>query len=549
MQKFKKTFVALVMILVMAMPTVAFAQPAQDEPELIPVRAFFEEIGGTVEWQSEDTSIHIAIDGGAVVLFVGQAMAVVNEVLVTLQSEVSVLEGRAFVTEGDLMLMLGVFIETMSTSMVFELTEEARDIALYDFDYMMNAILQNSPWESVLNRTALAPFGFDFITYAGMFRSFIENMEPVEIRVLDENIFRAQFPIQEGDDARSIAANYLFALLNYEFAPHLGGIGHLGLRTLDIYTALLTAFLIQYNDDALSSENNLHLQRLIETYTSPSAVWFYGEIELDPDAEIHDGFPSIQGNVVTEVLVPYVVAYLRINSFLSNPSYDDLVILPFLQEIQDFGHLIIDLRGNTGGLTTYFNELILRRLINEPIEISTREFFAGGELAVNFMGVALQTALNTTSALEWHSILYTEIVTIENFLAENEMPLFDTNDLDRLDYVFLSRVMITPAYESINFEGMVWLLIDDMSMSASVLVAETALYTGFATLVGENTSGVMGSTHIYIALPNTGIIWRIDIGYRTDAMGRSLEVYGVEPQIRNFEDMDAVETILTIIAF
>jgi len=58
----------------------------------------------------------------------------------------------------------------------------------------------------------------------------------------------------------------------------------------------------------------------------------------------------------------------------------------------------------------------------------------------------------------------------------------------------------------------------------------------------------MGSSHIYIALPNTGIIWRIDIGYRTDAMGCSLEVYGIAPQVQNFEGMDALETVLELIA-
>ena len=246
--------------------------------------------------------------------------------------------------------------------------------------------------------------------------------------------------------------------------------------------------------------------------------------------------------------MPYEVAFLRINSFLANPLYDDDVILPFLQEVQDFDHLILDVRGNLGGLAMYFNEFILRRLISAPVEIGTREFFSGGDLAFGLMDATLQTMLYMESVVDWSSLVSAEIMPIGDFLAEYDMPYFNAGDLARLDYVMLSRMEITPAYDSINFGGKVWLLVDGMSMSASVLAAETMIYTGIATVVGENTSGVMGSAHVYIALPNTGIIWRIDVGYRTDAYGRSLEVYGIAPQIRNFEDMDALETVLALIA-
>ncbi|MCL2528023.1 MAG: S41 family peptidase [Defluviitaleaceae bacterium] len=551
MRKLKSAAVALALILVMAMPAAAFAQPTPQEMGLIPIRAFFEDIGGTTEWQSEDRSIHIAIDGGTVVLFPGQTAAYTNGVAITLQDGVSLRQNIAFISENDLILLLTHFLETLSGDgalLTFYLTEEARDIVLYDFDYMVNAILENSPWASVLDRAALNQIELDFAAFTSIFRGFIEAMEPIQMTVLDEAMLRTQFPIQDGDDARSIAANYLFAALAFEFAPPLMGIGHLGVRTLDVYTALLTANLRQYYDETHDSENNLLLQMFIEAYTHPSAVWLYGEVEVDLNADILDAFPSVPGNIVTEILVPYEVAFLRINSFLANPLYDDLVILPFLQEVQDFNHLILDVRGNRGGLEMYFNEIILRRLINEPVEIGTREFFSGGDLAAGIMDAALQTMLYMESAFDWQEVVSAEIVPIGDFLAENNMPYFNRGDLASLDYVLLSLVEIAPAYDSINFGGKVWLLVDGMSMSASVLAAETMIYTGLATIVGENTSGVMGSSHVYIALPNTGIIWRIDIGYRTDALGRSLEVNGIAPHIRNFEDMDALETVLALIA-
>ena len=548
MKKTKSVIVALVLALIMAIPAVAFAQPTPQDNGLIPIRAFFEDLGGIVEWQGEDRSIHIAIDGGIVVLFAEQTAAHVNGVAVTLQDGVSIWQDTSFISESDIMLLLASFIETVSSTITFYLTEEARDIVLHDFDYMVAAILDNSPWDSVLDRAVLNQMELDFATLVYVFRDFIEAMEPIELTVLDEAMLRTQFPIQDGNDARSIAANYLFAALAFEFAPVLGGIGHLGPRTLDMYTMLLTGSLRQYHDESLDSENNLLLQMFLETYTHPSAVWLYGEVEVDLDADMRDAFPNVPGNIVAEIIVPDEVAFLRINSFLANPLYDDLVILPFLQEVQDFDHLILDVRSNVGGLGTYFTEFILRRLISEPIEIGTREFFSGGDLAYGLMDATVQTALYMGSALDWQNILSAEIIPIEEFLTGHDMPYFNAGDLASLDYVMLSRTEITPAYDNINFDGKVWLLVDGMSMSASVMAAETVIYTGLATIVGENTSGVMGSSHLYIALPNTGIIWRIDIGYRTDAMGRSLEVYGVAPQIRNFEGMDALETVLTLIA-
>ena len=432
--------------------------------------------------------------------------------------------------------------------MVFSLTEEARDIVLADFDYMVNAILENSPWESVLNRTVFegAEDGFEF--YLSVFREFIESMEPIEIPIMDEAGFRAQFPVQDGDDARSLAANYLFALLATEFAPPLMNIGHLGPRMLDLYTSQLTGFLRQQHIHEMDSESNLALDFFIEAFTNPSTVWFYGEIEVDLEAEIQDAFPEVPGNVETAILVPDEVAFLRINSFLANPAYDDLVILPFLQEIQGYDHLILDLRSNLGGLASYFPELILTRLIGETVENQTHEFFSGGSRAYGFMNAALQTSLQIEGQFEWQELVSAEIMPAMDFITAQGMDHFNQEDLARLDYVLVSRTALFPSEDSINFGGKVWLLVDDMSMSASALATNAMLYTGLATVVGENTSGVMGSSHIYITLPSTGIIWRIDVGYQTDAAGNSLEVYGIAPQIRNFDGMDALETVLDLIA-
>jgi hypothetical protein len=164
------------------------------------------------------------------------------------------------------------------------------------------------------------------------------------------------------------------------------------------------------------------------------------------------------------------------------------------------------------------------------------------------MNALMKTALQQMGEeVGFSEVIHVEIVTAEEFIAGQALPYLNESDLARLDYVIVSRSMIIPCDDAVGFNGRVWLLVDGQSASMSASMAEMALYTGFATVVGENTSHIMGSTHTYIALPNTGIVWRTDIGYKTDTYGRSLEVYGIAPDIRSFDGMDALDTVMALI--
>ena len=539
----KKVF-AIVLALVMVVPTVAWANLSSrtvGDMRFWPIRLLFEENGGNVTWNGEDNSIHITLNDGEMVLFIGQRRAYINGEAFNLQDGVRVIQGTSYISDDDLSFLLTNFLG--ATVLTFHLTEEARDIVLSDFDYMVELILENSPWDGVLYRR----LGLVFEDHVAHNRNNIENMYPIVVTVMDEDLLREAFPIRDEDDPRSIAANYLFALLAFEFAPPMMGIGHLMPRDLSLYIPLLTGFLRAYNQEGANSENAPILHHFVEAFTHPSVIWFYGEHEVNLDAEYYV-FPEIPDNIETEVIVPGEVAYLRINSFISNPYYDDRTILPFLQEVQDFDHLIIDIRGNAGGLMSYFNEYVLRRIISEPIEVGSYEFFSSGDMASKWMNAYAHTAQQVGSLANWQELIYSGVMPATDFIQERGMEHFNEDDLARLDYVFVSRYAIIPSEDNVGFDGKVWLLIDGGSQSASSMVAKTALYTGFATVVGENTSGVMASVHSYSVLPGTGILWRIDIGYVTDADGRSFEVYGVSPQIRNRPRLNALDTVLEIIS-
>jgi len=536
----KKTIALfMVFIMVVASATYLAAEEQSREINLIPVRELFESLGSEVSWDRSNGSIHISggILNAEIILFTHESMSSANGTPVVLHDGIVFEDGRAFMSLNDLIrieIVIGGFTGGVRD---FYLTPEARDIALYDFDYLVNFVIENSPWDTVIP----ASLGFDFLEMAGLYREFIENMTPLYDMVYVQELW----PIRDEVDARSIAANYLVTLLAQDFQHLFQGIGHLVVRDVDMYRMLYTAAAQTIHDEFVDPFSASFQQARYDVFTSPNVVWFYGEYELSFD---ETPFQQIPGNVISAVLVEDSVGYLRINSFMNDLEFDDREILPFLQEVADFEHLIIDIRSNGGGLVSYFPSLITSRLINEPTEFSSWEFFRAGETtATIFDLIAYHMLLDADEQDEDFDETWTfGIFPAAEFAESRGMTAFDPVILAGLDYVMYSSSIRMPSEDSVGFEGQVWLLIDEFAASASVNAALEAIQMG-AILVGNNTSGVTGTMHVYIGLPNTGIIWRTDIAMFTDSLGNSIEVFGVIPHHYNFPDMDALETTLALI--
>jgi len=102
MRKIKTIIAAFVLAIIVAIPA-AVVQANPEEQGYIPVRTFFEEtIGATVEWIHDAHAILIDIEGVAVVLLPGQSTAIVGDNEISLPDGVFILEGKSFISEGDL---------------------------------------------------------------------------------------------------------------------------------------------------------------------------------------------------------------------------------------------------------------------------------------------------------------------------------------------------------------------------------------------------------------------------------------------------------------
>jgi len=127
------------------------------------------------------------------------------------------------------------------------------------------------------------------------------------------------------------------------------------------------------------------------------------------------------------------------------------------------------------------------------------------------------------------------------------MRYFNQYDLAMLENVITGYGRIYPTANEKSFEGKIWILTSRRSDSAVESVAIFARETGFATLVGRPTAGIMHAMTAYLLLPNSGILVRYDFGYMTDSYGRSFEELGVPPHFFNHPEMNALQTALALI--
>ena len=329
-------------------------------------------------------------------------------------------------------------------------------------------------------------------------------------------------------------------LLQVHFFNPFRGFGHLYQNT---YRSLHSFFAEIYRYGIDEHGNIIYEQTRVfyETMTAPAALRFYGEITINI-GEYESGMIN-PNNISTGIKVESHVAYVNVRQFNHyNIEHDKAIMFAFFEEIADYNHLIIDLRQNTGGWPRYFYQIFAEPNITAPLEWHVVEFFSSGRHSRKYSDAYIADLLNFRPE---------DLATVSGdaaaFIAKNDMRYFNRDDLDLLQNVAVWRYSIYPATGNRMFNGRFWILVGPRSSSGVEMVATFARETGFATLVGEPTAGIMGAMTAYLLLPNSGIIVRYDFGYQTDQYGRSLEEFGVMPHYFNRPGMNALQTVLAII--
>jgi len=258
-------------------------------------------------------------------------------------------------------------------------------------------------------------------------------------------------------------------------------------------------------------------------------------------------------NVITQVLEEGRIAYLSVGTFMRFPAIDDAgMILDFYEEIQDFDHLIIDLRRNMGGAVSYFTNYIMRPIIKDPFYVDGFIFGKNSGYSMRYVRNIQMGFVDDVSGIRTTAINNFQPVT--DIFERYDLPAFYVSDISRLEYGTrirygpvhpLSVIQSVPPFPP--FAGEIWMLTGEGMVSAAMLSAWIAQDAGFGTLVGTVTGGHYGGPRTFVVLPNTGIVFTLDLFYVTDRHGRPLEA-GIIPHYFNHEGMDALDTVLAMIS-
>ena len=245
-------------------------------------------------------------------------------------------------------------------------------------------------------------------------------------------------------------------------------------------------------------------------------------------------------NAVTKDIVDGEIGYISIPQMISYYKMDNdkKILDEYLEKINDYKALVIDIRGNGGGDSAYWMYLV-SKIIDKPYTSGEYMFWKNGNLINKFLNRSL---MRFTGNLEK-----------VNTLDKSELPNLPP-EIDKFKYYYKVETKIEPV-DSINFKGNIYLLVDRGVYSSAEGFASFAKYSGFATLVGEKTAGDgLGSDPLLASLPNSGYVFRFSKDMGTTEDGTCNEEYKTTPHYEinrpvkelGFENDKAIQKVLEL---
>lgn len=329
---------------------------------------------------------------------------------------------------------------------------------LHDFDYLYDTLEENYPFFKVNERL----FGIDWLGNKKKYRRIVKNTKNdaeffVAIDTMLKDLNNGHVNVFNGWSYRWFNKGY------YEYYARYGDP-----KYLSMHEAMTNPYVM----------NRYKYNRDIEE-----------EVVLYPE-------PVFETKVLTE----NELAYIKIKQMagFDVAEGDHHKIRRFLETVENYEKIIIDIRGNGGGYDKYWENLV-RLLTDETLKVEYYSFFKDGHR----QNQDVFKVKGTTTIKD----LDDEI--LESFPEEV-----------KTDFSFYKsyRVIKKPS-KLIDFKGKVYLLVDKGVFSSAEKFASFAKDSGFATLVGEATGGDRVFEEIpIIFLPKTKFVIRYsrELGMNAD---------------------------------
>ena len=220
------------------------------------------------------------------------------------------------------------------------------------------------------------------------------------------------------------------------------------------------------------------------------------------------------------------IGYVRIRSFL--PKLHGYVfkgyirrerkkIAAFLKQAQGkYKKLIIDLRNNGGGDPVYFRDNLIAPFLDQPL---TWKGTTG--VKRKFLTETKRSTLR---------FLRKDASVMHKHVQEVGPP----DGFDGARWVFYEITQQVEPADRYDFDGQIYVLINDGSSSATDSYADAVKRTGMGILVGQNTGGTGGVSYLIppmVRLPASGMIFRTEADLGINPDGSFNEIVGTSPDV------------------
>ena len=436
----------------------------------------------------------------------------------------------------------------------------ANEKFLEEFDYLTQLMEDTFPYFGVPERR----LGIDIRELATEARTIIKNY-PYSMEEFARELGIALEDIPEMDE------HVFWSIISHEFFNHFSPFAHTRVHRFDIHNILNP--LTYYEDIHLSEVNYLAFnntitqdfyedqERLFEQLPREQSSLFYFIFRRNPyDVDMTTPLTRPVVEITTEILEENHIAYVSISSFFGTDwlHYND-ILREFYREIQNYDHLIIDIRENDGGSSIIWRSMIMHELWLDRSNMPNMPLYAlykGSELGRSLAEAHIETLHAVGGFADY--VPETNLLSIDEILESSSLPEVNKLDLQDLAYgVRFDTSLVNYARQLASFgagrqthpfAGNIWLLTSERNTSASALFARHAKYMDFATLVGEPTGGLYtAGPRMLSSLPITGIVVSWDVDYLVDQYGRALEEFTTTPHHFNRPGLDALETVLMLI--
>lgn len=239
-------------------------------------------------------------------------------------------------------------------------------------------------------------------------------------------------------------------------------------------------------------------------------------------------YPPVQSTYYPEQEAVYF-QFPTFNYWITERDAD--VIREYIEELGDkpIKHIIFDVSINSGGNTGYWVDNIVSK-------------FPGNYTDQGFIYLRDTPEIRSNlDDFELKSIQSLPDDSIPEFVKEMGLSLYAKYEMSTTGSNEL--VEINPDIATAKR----WLLIGNRTFSSSDSFANFCKNSGWATLVGTNTSGDGGYSPMRITLPNTGIEIRFSVDVTANSEGQANAVHGTIPDFKSKPSETALETCLRLI--